>query len=297
MDRRKERHVNAAPNPRRRSLRAISPKGLHRLSYLEWGDPRNDRVLVCVHGLTRCARDFDALAAAMADRYRVVCPDVAGRGDSGWLADPMGYQLPQYVSDMAMLVARLDVEAVHWVGTSMGGLIGMALASLPDTPVVRLVINDAGPVVTRVSLERIGTYVGLAPTFPDLAAAENYIRAVSATFGPHTDAEWRFLTEVVVRRTPEGTYRMHYDPKLAEPFRALLPEKDLELWPVWDAIRCPTLVLRGEQSDLLTRDTCTKMAGRGPKARVVEIPGVGHAPTLLHADQIAIVREFLLEDG
>jgi pimeloyl-ACP methyl ester carboxylesterase len=279
---------------RQRFVQCASPRGLHRISYLEWGDPKNDRVLVCAHGLTRCARDFDTLAAAMQDRYRVVCPDVAGRGGSDWLSDPMLYQLPQYLSDMVTLIARLDVETVHWVGTSMGGLIGMALAAQPDTPVRRFVINDAGPVVTKVSLERIATYVGIAPVFPTLEAAEQYVRAVSATFGPHGDAEWRFLTEVVVRRNDDGSWRMHYDPKLAEPFRAQMPEKDLELWPLWDAVRCPTLALRGALSDLLTKETCAQMAQRGPKAKVVEIPGVGHAPTLMHADQVAIVREFLL---
>ncbi|HUN67208.1 MAG TPA: alpha/beta hydrolase [Burkholderiales bacterium] len=275
-------------------MRCASPRGLHRIAYREWGDPRNERALVCVHGLTRCARDFDALAAALSDRYRVVCPDVAGRGDSEWLADPMLYQLPQYLGDMVTLVARLDVESVDWVGTSMGALIGMALAAQPNTPVRKMVVNDAGPVVSKASLERIATYVGMAPVFPDMATAEQYVRAVSTTFGPHTDAEWRFLTEVVVRRNDDGTLRLHYDPRLAEPFRANMPEKDLELWDLWDAIRCPTLVLRGAQSDLLTRETCDKMAGRGPKAKVIEIPGVGHAPTLLHADQIKLVREFLL---
>jgi pimeloyl-ACP methyl ester carboxylesterase len=284
----------ASAAARQRFVKCASPRGLHRVSYLEWGDPRNERVLVCVHGLTRCARDFDALAQAMSDRYRVVCPDVAGRGDSDWLADPMLYQLPQYLSDMVTLVARLDVEQVEWLGTSMGGLIGMALAAQPGTPVRRLVINDAGPVVSKASLERIATYVGMAPVFADLAAAEKYVRAVSATFGPHTDAEWRFLTEVVMRKNADGTLRLHYDPKLAEPFRKLMPEKDLELWALWDAIQCPTLVLRGAQSDLLTRQTCEQMHGRGAKAKVVEIPDVGHAPTLLHADQIGIVRDFLL---
>ena len=279
---------------RQRFVQCASPKGLHRISYLEWGDPRNALVLMCVHGLGRCARDFDSLAAALSDRYRVVCPDVAGRGDSDWLPDPMLYQLPQYLADMVTLIARLDVERVHWVGTSMGGLIGMALAAQPNTPVTRLVINDAGPVITKVSLERIATYFGKAPAFPDIETADKYVRAVSAPFGPHTDTEWRFLTQVVVRKNADGTLRLHYDPKIAEPFRATMPEKDLELWPLWDAIRCPTLVLRGAQSDLLTRDTCDKMAGRGPKAKVAEIAGVGHAPTLMHEDQIRIVRDFLL---
>jgi pimeloyl-ACP methyl ester carboxylesterase len=280
--------------PKKKKVQCASPKGLHRIAYLEWGDSRNDKVLVCVHGLTRCARDFDALAAAMSDQYRVICPDVAGRGDSDWLPDPMLYQMPQYVMDMVTLVARLDVESVHWVGTSMGALIGIALAAQANTPIQRFVINDAGPVVSKVSLERIASYVGKAPSFPDIEAAEKYVRTVSAPFGPHTDAEWRFLADVVMRKNPDGTLRVHYDPKLAEPFRATLPEKDMELWPLWDAVRCPTLVVRGAQSDLLTRETCEKMAGRGPKAKVVELAGIGHAPTLMHADQIKIVRDFLL---
>jgi pimeloyl-ACP methyl ester carboxylesterase len=290
MDRREGKTLK----PRQHYVKCASPRGLHRISYLEWGEPRNERVLVCVHGLTRCARDFEALAAAMSDKYRVVSVDVAGRGDSEWLADPMLYQLPQYLNDLVTLIARLDVESVHWVGTSLGALIGMALAAQPGTPVQKLVINDAGPVVSKVSLERIATYVGLAPAFPNIEAAEKYVRTVSAPFGPHSDAEWRFLTDIVVRKNADGSLRLHYDPKIGEPFRKLMPEGDMELWPVWDAITCPTLVLRGELSDLLTRDTVAKMAARGPKAKVVELPGIGHAPTLMHDDQIRIVRDFLL---
>ena len=276
-----------------RHVQCASPKGLHRIAYRESGDPKAP-VLVCVHGLTRCARDFDALAAAMSDRYRVICPDVAGRGDSGWLADPMLYVLPQYVADMVTLIARLDVEQVHWVGTSMGALIGMTLAAQPGTPVTRLVVNDAGPVITKVSLERLASYVGRTMTFPSIEVAEQLVRTVNAPFGPHSDAEWRFLTEVVTRKNADGSLRLHYDPKIAEIFRATLPEKDLELWPIWDAIKCPTLVIRGAQSDLLTRETTAQMATRGPKAKVVELAGIGHAPTLMHDDQIKIVRDFLL---
>jgi len=279
---------------RRGSVRCASAAGLHRVAYLEWGEPENDRVLICVHGLTRCARDFERFAQAMSDRYRVVCADIAGRGESEWLADPALYTIPQYVADMVTLIARLDVEHVHWVGTSMGGLIGMFLAAQKGTPVARLVMNDAGPVVTKASIERIATYLGVAPPLPTIEAAEQLVRAVSASFGPHTDAEWRFLTEVVVRKNADASYRLHYDPRIAEPFRKSLPEKDLEFWPSYDAVRCPTLVLRGEQSDLLTRDTCEQMAQRGPRATTIEIEGVGHAPTLLHEDQIRIVRNFLL---
>ena len=279
---------------RSRTVQCISAAGLHRIAYLEWGDAKNPRALVCAHGLTRCARDFDNLARALAGHYRVICPDVAGRGDSDWLADPMLYQIPQYVSDMVTLIARLDAAEVRWVGTSMGGLIGIALAAQRETPIRKLVVNDAGPVISRVSLERIATYVGMAPQFPSIEAAEQYVRTVSATFGPHSDAEWRFLTEVVVRKQADGGLRMHYDPRLAEPFRKNMPEKDLEMWPVWDAVRCPTLLLRGANSDLLSEETAAQMAARGPKAKVLEIAGVGHAPTLMHDDQIRIVRDFLL---
>ena len=283
---------------RERFVQCATPAGLNRLAYREWGDLQAP-VLVCVHGLTRCARDFDTLAAAMADRYRVVCPDVAGRGRSGWYADPMLYQVPQYVADMVTLIARLDVESVHWVGTSMGALIGMALASLPAAPgvpplVSRLVMNDAGPVVTRASLERIAAYVGLPVALPDFEAALRYVRTVSASFGPHSEEQWRCLTEAVVRRNDDGSWRLHYDPRLAEPFRKTLPEGDLELWPLWNAIRCPTLVVRGAESDLLTRETAQKMTTTGPKAALVEFAGVGHAPTLMQADQVSAVRAFLL---
>jgi len=283
-----------AVEPRRRSVQCASPKGLHRMAYREWGDPRNRDVLVCVHGLTRSSRDFDDLARALCGQFRVVCPDIAGRGDSDRLPDPMLYGWPQYVSDMVALIARLDVETVNWLGTSMGGFIGMALASQSGSPVAKLVLNDAGPVVSRASLERIGAYLGQAPAFQTIEQAEQYVRAISVPFGPHSEAQWRFLTETWLRKIEDGTWRPHYDPRIAEPFRAALPEKDLELWPVYDAVHCPTLLLRGEHSDVLRRDTAQQMAARGPKARVVEIPGVGHAPTLMHPDQIAIVRDFLL---
>lgn len=279
--------------PRQRRVQCASAAGLHGVAYLEWGDAGNPDVLVCVHGLARCARDFDNLARALCGRYRVVCPDVAGRGDSDWLADPALYTIPQYVADMVTLIARLDVERVHWVGTSMGALIGMALAAQKDAPVAKLVLNDAGPVIAKAALERIGQYLGKAPSFASVEAAELVIRAISAPFGPHTDAEWRFLTEVVLRKKADGSWQFHYDPGIAVPYRDQIPDQDVELWPLWDAITCPTLVIRGAQSDLLAPSTAGEMTRRGPKATLVELPGIGHAPTLMHDDQIAIVREFL----
>ena len=281
---------------RQREVQCITPSGLHRLAYTEWGDPANRKLLVCVHGLSRCGRDFDTLARAMAGEYRVVCPDVPGRGLSGWLKNPMEYQVETYVADMVTLLARADADCVHWVGTSLGGLIGMTLASLPETPLRKLVLNDVGPIVTAASLARIGEYLGKAPQFPDFATAVQYIRAVSATFGRHSDDEWAVLTEHVTRRQADGSLRMHYDPAIAVPFMAAKTDKDIELWNYYDAIRCPTLVIRGALSDLLRRETLEEMAGRGPRAKTVEIADVGHAPTLMHQDQIAIVRDFLLAD-
>jgi pimeloyl-ACP methyl ester carboxylesterase len=285
--------TDLAREPRRRSVQCASPRGLHRMSYLEWGDPRNRDVLVCVHGLTRTGRDFDELARTLCGVWRVVCPDVVGRGESDRLADPSFYGVPQYVSDMVTLIARLDVDQVNWLGTSMGGLVGMALTAQAASPVKRLVLNDVGPLITRAALERIASYVGKAPNFASVADAEQYIRAISAPFGPHTERQWRFLTETWLRRNEDGTWRAHYDARIADP--RLVPEKDLDLWTLYDAVRCPTLLMRGELSDLITRETAAEMARRGPKAKVVEVRGVGHAPTLLHADQIAIVRDFLLE--
>jgi len=278
----------------RKSVQCATPSGLHRLSYVEWSGPDPSRVLVCVHGLTRAARDFDFLARAMRDRYRVVCPDLPGRGESEWLPSPAEYSGPTYVGDMVTLVARLDVESVDWVGTSLGGMIGMALAALPGSPVRKLVLNDVGPLLTAASLNRIGEYVGRAPVFPSLEAAEQFVRVIAATFGPHSDAQWRFLTEHVVKRDAEGGWRMRYDPAIAETYNARDSSKDMDIWPIYDAVRCPTLVLRGADSDLLTADTAKAMTARGPRARVVEFPGVGHAPTLIAERQIGAVRDFLL---
>jgi pimeloyl-ACP methyl ester carboxylesterase len=280
---------------RQRTVQCLSPAGLHDIAYVEWGDADNPRVLVCVHGLTRCGRDFDFLAQAMADRYRVVCPDVVGRGRSGWLRDKSFYTVPQYCADMVTLLARLDAETVHWVGTSMGGLIGMALAAQEKTPISRLVLNDVGPVLTAASVARIGEYVGRAPRFASIEEAETFVRFVSMPFGALSDAEWRHLTVHALRPLPDGGFEMAYDPGIAEPFRQAMGDgKDVEVWPVYEAVKCPTLLLRGAQSDLLSSETARQMTERGPRAKVVEVSGVGHAPMLMAADQIAVVRDFLL---
>lgn len=282
---------------RERHVQCMGPHGLHRIAYTEWGERDNPRVVVCVHGLTRNGRDFDDLARALADDYRVICPDVVGRGRSDWLGVKTDYGFPVYVPDMVTLIARLDVETVHWVGTSMGGLIGMFLASQPHSPITRLVLNDVGPVITAASLQRIGEYVGKAPVFPSMEAAEAYIREVSAPFGPLTDTQWRHLTQYSVRPVQGESgvgYAMVYDPGIGDVFRTTPVQEDVDLWAMYERIACPTLALRGAESDLLERATLEQMAARGPRAQIVEFPGVGHAPMLMDAGQIAVVRDFLL---
>ncbi len=278
-------------------VKCLSAAGFHHMAYVEWGDAANPKVLVCVHGLTRCGRDFDFLAQALADDYRVVCPDVVGRGRSDWLRDKSLYDLPQYCADMTTLLARLNVETVDWLGTSMGGLIGMVLASQPESPIARLVLNDVGPVIAAVSLARIGDYLGNAPRFDSIEQAEAFVRFVSATFGSFTDAQWRHLTVHVTRTAPDGKVEFVYDPGIAQRFQQMQADsggKDIELWPLYDGIRCPTMLLRGATSDLLTHDAALQMSERGPRAKLIEVPGVGHAPMLMDGGQVAPVREFLL---
>lgn len=288
--------MNIAQEPRERSVQCASPSGLHRMAYTEWGDPANPQVLVCVHGLSRNGRDFDDLARAMADSHRVVCPDIVGRGRSDWLRDPSGYGVPQYVTDMMVLIARLDVETVQWLGTSMGGLIGMVLASLPGTPVSRLLLNDVGPAISSESIRRIGEYIGRAPRFAGLEEAERYIRAVSAPFGALSDTQWRALTESSVRPAADGGLEMIYDPKIADSFHRATAAGMIDLWPMFDRVRCPTRIVRGEFSDLLSAEVAQAMTARGPHPDLVQVPGVGHAPMFMDEAQIAIAREFFTAD-
>lgn len=287
---------NARHVPRERSVQCASPSGLHRMVYTEWGDPANPKVLVCVHGLSRNGRDFDDLARAMAGSHRVVCPDIVGRGRSDWLRDPSGYGVPQYVADMMVLIARLDIETVHWLGTSMGGLIGMVLASFDQSPISRLLLNDVGPVISAESIRRIGEYIGRAPRFSGIDDAERYIRVVSAPFGALSDAQWRALTESNVRPTSDGGLEMSYDPKIADSFHRATRVGEIDLWPFFDRIRCPTRVVRGELSDLLTEDVAIAMTQRGPHPDLAQVPKVGHAPMFMDEAQIAIAREFFTVD-
>ncbi len=287
--------------PQLREVLCASRIGLHRLAYWEWrpqglsGKAEALPTVLCAHGLTRNGRDFDRLAERLSQRYRVVCPDMAGRGRSQWLADSALYAVPQYVSDCVTLIARLDVERLAWVGTSMGGLIGMSLASLPGNPITALVMNDIGPVIDLDGLARIGTYVGKAPTMDSYEQAVGYVQQTAAGFGPHDAQGWDDLSRHYWVRQPDGRWRAHYDPRIAEPFRDYLGQPPLDLWPVYDAIRCPALLTRGAQSDLLSAETAAAMTARGPRPRLVEFSAVGHAPTFIPVDQIDAVDQFLLE--
>jgi pimeloyl-ACP methyl ester carboxylesterase len=282
--------------PRLKHVQCLDTRGLHRMAYWEWGDPSNRRVIVCAHGLSRQGRDFDTLARALCDTWRVVSVDVVGRGQSDWLTDPMGYAIPGYVADMVTLLARLDAESVDWVGTSMGGLIGLGLAALPRSPLRRLVLNDVGPTVEPVSLQRIGTYLGMPAHWATVEEAADALWAISQGFGPHTREQWIELTRPQLKPDGDG-FKPHYDLAIAVPFKAITPEiakaGEAILWQAYDSLRLPVLLLRGAQSDLLSHDTALLMTQRGPRARLVEFAGVGHAPTLVAPDQVAAVAEFL----
>jgi pimeloyl-ACP methyl ester carboxylesterase len=279
------------------------------MAYWEWngtGDPDCPHVVLCVHGLSRQGRDFDTLARALVAQskrpLRVICPDVVGRGHSDWLKDPMGYQIPNYAADMLALLAQLEPTTLDWVGTSMGGLIGMVVAGQPglplSAPVRCLLLNDVGPSVQWAAIQRIGQYLGNTGHFKTLQDAADAMWAASTTFGPHSPEQWLALSRPMVRAVPGG-FTLHYDPAIAVPVarmtREMAEQGDATLWQLYDQISARTLVTRGAQSDLLTPQTAHEMTLRGPKARIVEFAGVGHAPTFVTPDQVAAATSFLLE--
>lgn len=281
-----------------KTVQCLSPAGLHNMAYKEWGDPKNPAVLMCVHGVTRVSDDFDALAAVMSDRYRVICPDVVGRGRSSWLTNPQAYQLPQYVSDMVTLIARLDVTQVDWFGTSMGGLIGMGVAALKGNPIRKMMLNDIGPTINFAALMRIAQYMGKEVRFPTFEEGVDYIRTIAAPFGPHSDEQWHKLAGDVLRQQKDGQWSRHYDPAIAQAFSTFTEENaaqsEAALWAIYDAIQCPVLLVRGSESDLLSRETADLMTQRGPRAALTELAGIGHAPTFMQPEQIALARDFFI---
>lgn len=300
------------PEPTLEFVTCPDAQGGHRMAYWQWGQPDSGHVVLCVHGLTRQGRDFDVLAQALCAHaassgrsLRVVCPDVAGRGQSDWLKDASGYQIPFYAADMLALLQQLQPATLDWFGTSMGGLIGMAVAGLPNAPafakVRRLVLNDVGPAIEWQALQRIGQYLGNTGAFATEQQAADAMWVTSSTFGPHTPAQWLALCRPMLKPLGDGSGRLtlHYDPALAEPFKAVTPESAAQgealLWQAYDHITAQTLLVRGADSDLLSPQTAQAMTQRGPKARLLEFTGVGHAPTFVADDQVKAVVEFLLD--
>jgi pimeloyl-ACP methyl ester carboxylesterase len=300
------------PEPTLNYVQCPDASGGHRMAFWQWGDAEAGHVVVCVHGLSRQGRDFDFLAQGLVDRaphpLRVVCPDVVGRGRSDWLKDPMGYQIPQYAADMVALLAQLNRDApirmLDWAGTSMGGLIGMVLCGTADlplpAPVRRLVLNDVGPVIQWQALQRIGTYLGNTGRFDSAGQAADAMWAISTGFGPHTREQWLVLSQAMVKPLAGGGFTLHYDPAIAVPFRTVTQESaaqgEAALWQLYDNIKARTLLTRGAASDLLDRQTARAMTERGPRARLLEFEGVGHAPTFVTENQVEAVASFLLQD-
>jgi pimeloyl-ACP methyl ester carboxylesterase len=277
---------------RTESFLSLNPKGFHRVVYHEWGAIENQRVLICVHGLARNSRDFDELALALSRDYRVVCPDIVGRGQSDWLPAGSPYAMPQYLQDMVALIARLEVEQVDWIGTSMGGLIGMALAAYPNSPIRRLVMNDIGAFISQQALQRIGSYVGQDPRFDSLEALEVHLRQLYPAFAGLSDKQWQHLARQGLRRCDDQSLGLHYDPVIGDYTRAMASE-DIDLWPVWQQVTCPQLLLWGEDSDVLSASTVTQMCQQNPSLTLNSWAGIGHAPSLMEEPQIRTVVEWL----
>lgn len=273
--------------------------GFHRINYLEWGDVNKSphmETLICVHGLTRNARDFDFLAAKMCDQYRVICPDVVGRGDSDHLLDDESYNYLQYNADMNVLMARLDVTEVNWVGTSMGGIIGMVLASVAQSPIRRLVVNDIGPEVSRDALMSIAQYIGKSEEYATVKEAEGYLRKIYHEFAPMSDSDWAQMAKYSTKRTEHGTFKMKFDPRVGDAFRDSISYFNVDMWETWEQISCPVLVLRGKNSSFLSEETANKMLECGPETTLVEFDDTGHTPTLRNAEQVEVIEEWLAEN-
>ncbi|MBL8308844.1 MAG: alpha/beta hydrolase [Burkholderiales bacterium] len=286
------------PTPDRRA-RVVVPLGdaTRNMVVHDWGDERNPRVVVCVHGLSRNGRDFDVVAPALADDYRVLCPDIPGRGESDWYATAADYTIPNYIAAIQAMFAQLGVTRYDWIGTSMGGLIGMVMAATPGSQMRRFVINDIGPVIEKAALDRIAAYVGRVPTFPSYMALFEAVQPINASFGPLTDEQMHHMVKTAVQQRPDGQWEFKADPKIGDAFRAGLQQTAVDMWPLWSAITQPVLVLRGAQSDLLSAATVERMLAAhhaaGRVAEALSISDTGHAPMIMDEPTVAAVKGFL----
>lgn len=275
---------------RTESVMGLSANGFHRVVYHEWGSKDNDRVLVCVHGLARNSRDFDDIAKALSREYRVICPDIVGRGESDWLVNPAGYGMPQYLADMTVLLARLDVDKVDWLGTSMGGIIGMLLAAMPKSPIRKLVLNDIGAFVAESALQRIGDYL-IPKYFESQEVAQAFMKATYPGLSNLSEAQWQHLAEHGFKKEDQG-WTQHYDPAIGDMARATA-NQDIDLWPVWRAIQCPQMLIWGEASDVLNQATVEQMQQENPAMTLYSLPGIPHVPSLMEEAHIQKITEWL----
>lgn len=274
-----------------KSVKWLDETGFHRLSYSEWGDPDNDNVLICAHGLTRNRHDFDFLAEQLKADYRLICPDFPGRGQSDWLTNKNNYDYPHYLQAFTALLAKTGSQSVTWLGTSMGGVTGMLFASLPGNPISKLILNDIGALIPKSALTNISDYVGKQPIFHSLDALKHYLMEIHHGFGALSGAQWKHMATHSYRKLENGRFTLSYDPDIVIPFKKQSIE-EINLWPVWAGIHCPVLIIRGSESEILPKKVALKMATRS-NATLIEISKTGHAPALMSTNQIEIISNWL----
>lgn len=273
-------------------LKVLAANRFLRIRYREWGAADNPKVAICVHGLSRNCQDFDDLAAALAGDWRVLAIDMPGRGESDWLDDKAGYGYPLYDTVCAAALARSGADQVTWIGTSMGGNLGMRLASRPGTPIAKLVLNDIGPFVPADGRRHNQADFGKDPRFDSAETGIAHVRETRSVFGPFDEAGWQKFGRDSLRQLPDGQWTLHYDPGLAQPGA---PIQDADNWAVWPLIDCPVLTLWGTESKILPADTVERMATTGPKSAIHKVPGVGHCPGLTTPNEIDAIRTFLAD--
>ena len=284
--------MNKFANPTKHTVTLPDPAGTHQMVYYEWGNPQNPRVLVCLHGLTRNSRDFDFLAAALHNDYRILAPDLIGRGKSDWLKDPELYTIHQYVADMMGWMHQLGLKEVDWLGVSLGGIIGMLIAGLPHSPVQHLALVDIGPIVKRTSVVHLSSEVAENPVFKSLGELKDFLKKTYATTGTMESYHWDHLLAYDHITLPDGTFARAYDPEL---FRSFVPmqHEDIVFWPVFEALHLPMFVLHGEKSVVLTPDICAEMKRLQPSITFVDLPGITHAPSMMDEKHIGLVKQWL----
>ena len=270
---------------------SLNPRGFHKIHYLEWGERDNPKVIVCVHGLSRNARDFDFLASKLSEDYRVISVDMPGRGRSHNFTEAKFYNFTQYITDLVAMISRLNIESLDWIGTSMGGLLGMIIASQNNTPIKRLILNDIGPFVSAESMVRIRNYIGICPNLRSFEQAQKYISQILKPFGNLSDEMWHHLTLHGTTQLVDGSYVLSYDPKIASAFAE--SPKDIDLWNFWNNIHCPILLLRGEKSEILTREIVSQMQNSNKSMIFTEFLDTGHAPSLMEDNQIMTIKHWL----